>query len=607
MDQFIHLLPLAIATTISLGICVYIWQHRYITGASIYAWVALSQALTTIAYMFELIADDLYHKIFWDNVQWLTLSMTAVALIAFSLQFTDNRDYKSTRLWWLTIPFPFVFMLLVITNHWHHLTTGTDAQLVNVPPFWILEYELTPLALIFSTYLLGLAIVAIAILVKRYRRSQPVYQKQQITVIIGILITIVGAFVSLSEIVPGPLNDVNPYFFSITNIVIIWGLRRYGLFEVAPIARHSVLESMTDALIIIDLHGRIVDVNHAAQMLTQRLKPTTPIIGVQLEEVFSGWATEIEFYNDEYEPFTRDIVLGSPPHQRFVDVSVAPVITHDGLIVGRSILLKDVTKFKQTEIRLIEQAAVLEIAKQKAEETDHFKSQFLADVSHELRTPLNAIINFNQFVSTGLYGSVTDKQTEALDKSTGSARHLLALINDILDRSKIEAGYMELAIEHDVDLKVDIGEVVTSIETLIADKPVSLRVEYPDNLPLMQVDRKRIRQVLLNLLSNAAKFTEVGHITLKIVRTDNHLLFAVNDTGPGITITEQSLIFEPFRQAKRNKSSIPGTGLGLPISQRLIQAHGGELWLESIEGKGSTFFFTLPITVPNIGKVTQNE
>lgn len=246
------------------------------------------------------------------------------------------------------------------------------------------------------------------------------------------------------------------------------------------------------------------------------------------------------------------------------------------------------------EQRVVERTKELAIALERAEQADHLKSAFLASISHELRTPLNAIINFTQFVSTGLYGEVNNRQVEALEKSTSSARHLLMLINDVLDISKIEAGRMDLEIEEVTDLYPEIEDVIAITRTMLVGKSVELRVDIEDEMPPLNVDRRRIRQCLLNLTSNAAKFTELGYIELSAWHANGCFLFSVEDTGPGVPKPEQDVIFLPFRQLKRDAAKPAGTGLGLAITRMLVEAHGGRIWLEPSRGAGSIFYIELP-------------
>jgi len=234
------------------------------------------------------------------------------------------------------------------------------------------------------------------------------------------------------------------------------------------------------------------------------------------------------------------------------------------------------------------------------EQADLMKSQFLASMSHELRTPLNAIINFTQLIAMGVAGPVTDEQVTMLNTSLSSSKHLLQLINDVLDISKIQAGKLSLYVEEDVNLNEEIWGVVEMAEPLLQkqnaslEKPVQFIQDVDQNMPLTACDRRRFRQILLNLLSNAIKFTESGSITLSAKKKDDEFIFAVMDTGHGIPQEMQARIFEPFVQGMDDINRSQGTGLGLPISRSLARAHGGDLWVESKVNEGSTFFFTLP-------------
>jgi len=198
-------------------------------------------------------------------------------------------------------------------------------------------------------------------------------------------------------------------------------------------------------------------------------------------------------------------------------------------------------------------------------------------------------------VALGLVGPVTEEQKELLNNSLESSTHLLQLINDILDISKIQAGKLTLFIEPEVDLYSVLNTVIETIQPMFKDKQVELIQDIDNNLPLISGDKRRIRQVLLNLLSNAIKFTDEGTVTLSVNVEDTEVMFAVIDTGIGIAPDAQSAIFEPFVQTANGIKLEQGTGLGLPISLSLVQAHGGELRMESQPGEGAAFYFSLPI------------
>lgn len=249
----------------------------------------------------------------------------------------------------------------------------------------------------------------------------------------------------------------------------------------------------------------------------------------------------------------------------------------------------------------ITNARLFEEQKKVAEElrrVDEMKSQFLASMSHELRTPMNAIINFVDAVSSGLVGPLNDEQKDLLGQSLQSSQHLLHLINDVLDISKIQAGRLTLFVENDVNLYTQLKAVMEIANSLLQEKGKALQLvnDIDDNLPVICGDKRRIRQILLNLLSNAIKFTEKGTITLSVKNHGNRVVFTVIDTGPGIPEEAQEMIFEPFRQTMDGIKQVEGTGLGLPIARSLVEAHGGRMWLESQPGEGAAFYFDLPVS-----------
>lgn len=266
----------------------------------------------------------------------------------------------------------------------------------------------------------------------------------------------------------------------------------------------------------------------------------------------------------------------------------APVKSHDEVGQLAAAFNEMANAIQQREISLKE-------AREHAERADKVKSMFLASVSHELRTPLNAIINLTKFVALEMYGETNAEQKEILHKVEASGKHLLNLINDVLDISKIEAGSLELFVEEGLKVADIIQVAVETAKGLLLQKPVTIQCEIEPGLPPLTGDEQRIRQIALNLLSNACKFTDQGEITVRVCRQDEEIVISVRDTGPGIAPKDHEIIFEVFRQAKSGVRKAEGTGLGLPISRRLAEAHGGRLWVESVLGQGATFYVTLPI------------
>jgi signal transduction histidine kinase len=232
------------------------------------------------------------------------------------------------------------------------------------------------------------------------------------------------------------------------------------------------------------------------------------------------------------------------------------------------------------------------------QEIDRLKSEFLTSMSHELRTPLNSIIGFADVIIQGIDGDIPDLAMNDVKLIHNSGQHLLALINDILDINKIEAGMMEL-VREPLDLNESVRDVLAASNSLIKDKPVEIVPDISEELPEVFADKLRLNQILLNLISNALKFTHEGSITIKAVvdeQDTNRACISIIDTGIGIPPDKIGAIFDRFRQADSSTTrEYGGTGLGLAICRQLVELHGGELDARSEVGVGSEFYFTIPL------------
>jgi signal transduction histidine kinase len=287
-----------------------------------------------------------------------------------------------------------------------------------------------------------------------------------------------------------------------------------------------------------------------------------------------------------------------------------PLLREDQIIGSLSLTRKapgeyapeviDVLKSFATQSALAIQNARLfrEIADKSAqlEAASRHKSEFLANMSHELRTPLNAIIGFSEILAEKMFGEINEKQTEYLQDILESGRHLLSLINDILDLSKVEAGRMELELS-DFDLPNAIENALILVRERASRRGIRLGSTIDERLGMIGGDERKVKQVLLNLLSNALKFTpEGGRIDVGARLHNDVAEVSVADTGVGIAPEDQEAVFEEFRQVGAADKKAEGTGLGLALSRKFIELHGGRIWVKSQVGAGSTFTFTLPLS-----------
>jgi signal transduction histidine kinase len=310
-------------------------------------------------------------------------------------------------------------------------------------------------------------------------------------------------------------------------------------------------------------------------------------------------------HDRSYQSRVREILIRCG----YRSVLAVPLLREDHLLGALAVNRSSAGEFSPEVIELLKTFATqsalaiqnarlfreIEIKSAQLETASRHKSEFLANMSHELRTPLNAIIGFSEVLSEQMFGAVNDKQAEYLKDILESGRHLLSLINDILDLSKVEAGRMELE-PAEFDLPGAIENALILVRERANRHEIMLAHAVDPGIGTIRADERKVKQVLLNLLSNALKFTpEGGRIDVRARIHDGAAEISVSDTGIGIAPEDQAAVFEEFRQVGSSTKKIEGTGLGLAISRKFIELHGGRIWVTSEPGVGSTFAFTLPL------------
>ncbi len=334
----------------------------------------------------------------------------------------------------------------------------------------------------------------------------------------------------------------------------------------------------------------------------QKIGPGESYIGGATQR---GEPLQVPDLADEPPSAMRDIVLRAGYRGLLVVPLMRPNHVFGALIVrrrGPGLFPKSTLELLQTfaaqSVLAIQNARLFSEIEQKSRELElasRHKSQFLANMSHELRTPMNAVLGFTEMLADGLYGQLPDKALKALERVQANGRHLLGLINDVLDLSKIEAGQLTLALDDYAAAQV-VQTVISATESLAKAKGLTLTASVEEGLPLGRGDDRRLTQVLLNLVGNAIKFTDKGSVEIAARAVDGFFEIAVRDTGPGIAPDDQARIFEEFQQVDSSSTRKKGgTGLGLAISKRLIEMHGGTLAVESALGEGSTFRMVVPV------------
>ncbi len=383
----------------------------------------------------------------------------------------------------------------------------------------------------------------------------------------------------------------------------------------------SLWRTTTDAVLIIDT-GHVMRFANPAAHETFGHAPGSlvgqPLSVLQPERMHHGHRAGVHRYmhdGSRHLDWRRSEVIGrhADGHEMPMEISFSELaLGGERHFVG---FLRDITHRKQAERalheaneglerRVAERTQALTLANERLRELDRLKSEFLATMSHELRTPLNSIIGFTDLIRLGLSGPVTDEQKLQLGHVHHSGRHLLALINDVLDLSRIESGRMEVAVEA-FDFAAVVAEVLAQLRPQAEAKGLRLLAELAPTLPL-QGDRRKLYQVLLNLASNAVKFTDSGAVTVRAEARGGRLHVAVQDSGPGIAEDQQALLFQAFRQLDGSLDRRhEGTGLGLHLSRKLLRLMQGEIGVDSRPGAGAVFSFSLPLVLAGTAAATQ--
>jgi PAS domain S-box-containing protein len=577
-DTLPYLLPYFVSLGITLSVAGYAWRRRHTTGARAFALAAFSEALWTLGYILELVTPGLAGKIFWDDVQFFAAAGWALGFFAFGLAYTGRRLRHIRLIWAVHIGMIAVYLLLLLTDRYHHLIRPT-AELIPGWPFAALVYPFTLPTWIVYVYFMSGFIASLVLIASHLGHAQRLYRAQTLFIIMGTTIPLVGLTLTILDITLTFQRDTTPLTFALSNLLLAWGLFRYRLFALVPIARSAVIETLHDAVLILDDQSRIVDLNPAAQALTGR--PPNAALGKPVAQIFEHWP-HLAARLAASAPTESEITLNTGPEQRTFQLTVSPVRDQRGQLRGHAVIAHDITRLKQSEETLRESNQQLEDANKELE-------AFAYSISHDLRAPLRGIDGFARIVLEK-YAPVLDATGQHyLHRVRAGIERMSHLINDLLAFSQLSRQPLRKQ-------RVSPAEIARqALEELRPEYgPRALHVQL-EPLPECQADPALLRQVFANLLSNALKYSrqrEKPQIQVGCRQRDHETVYFVSDNGAGFDLRYADRLFGIF-QRLHSDDAFEGTGVGLAIVQRIIHRHGGRIWAEAEVDQGATFYFTL--------------
>lgn len=577
------------------------WRRRNVPGATAFALVAFSQAWWTLGYLFELTSPGITAKLFWDDLQYVGVILWPLATLYFATVYTKRR-IRAGAWWALNLLATASFLVLVATNSLHGLIRS-DPFIAAGEPAGELLYSYGPALYLYALYFYGIMFVSVFILATHFRTTTRLYRRQTAVIILGILIPVAGTILSLLEVrIAGIPRDFSPFTFAVSSLIIAWGLFRYRLFDLVPVARDAVMESVPDAVLVVDRQNRLVDANPAAQLL----------LGRPLDELITSGAPESNVLwqellrrveRNETEPYR--LRIANADSETVFDCRMAPLLDSRGQETGCFILLRDVTRIVQVESALQERSHELEAANRDLLRLSRVKDQFVSNVSHELRTPIQNITLLQTLIA---------RKPERRDAYLGTLARETSRLNDLIENlltlSKLDLGHAPFRPVL-VDLNELVEEFVADRTTLAEQLGLQLAAVLHRPAPVVLADRAQIGQVISIMLTNAMNYTPRGgaiHVRSEVRQGSGEPMvgFSVCDDGPGIREEDFEHLFERFfRGTAGRESSVAGTGLGLAIAQEIVQRHKGSVEVSATgpDGKGATFTVWLPAAAATVNDV----
>jgi PAS domain S-box-containing protein len=589
---------LALGGGACLGVYTYyVWRRRR-ASAGVSLAVALAAAgWWGLAYAIELAETRLPARLLWGDLKWLGVAVLPPAWFAFIMQFTGHGRWVNRRtMAALAVP-PAAVLALLAVPATHDLVRYYPPSAAADPANAIAQvgWAFWP----FLAYADAIFWSTTALFVWTLTRLSRRYWRQSLLLIATVLLPFLANILHNLNVGPFARVELTPFLFVLTGAVLVWGIFRFRLLDLAPIARGKIFELMHDAVVVLDPYGRVVDANlEAARLIGQ---PVTQAVGQPLEQLLPAFGNAItpawtadDLRRDEASMDGRDYEL-----------TISALPDQWGRSTGALLIARDVSERRRAERHVREslareQAATERLtvalereqaATERLRALDEMKDAFLQAVSHDMRTPLTSVLGLTLTLRRGQQALPAAEVGDLLGRLEGNARKLDRLLTNLLDLDRLARGALTLE-RRRVDLGELVGGIVKEAEAeLLGERPVSLETSPV----LVAVDPTKVERIVENLLANAARHTREGTpVWVRVEARDEGGLVVVEDAGPGVPAEARQAIFEPFRQGPSITAHAPGSGIGLALVAYFAGMHGGRAWVEDRPGGGASFRVLLP-------------
>jgi PAS domain S-box-containing protein len=578
----------------------YVWRRRRATAGESLAVVLAAAGWWGLAYAIELAADRLPTKLLWGDAKWLGICLLPPAWFAFIMQYT-GRERWINRFTMTALAVPPVAVIALLANPaTHDLVRYYPPSAASDPADAIAQVG--PLFWPFLVYADLVVWGCTALFVWTLTRLSRLYWRQSLLLIVTVLLPFLANVLHNLNVGPFGRVELTPFLFVLTGAVLVWGIFRFRLLDLAPIARSRIFQIMHDAVVVLDPYARVVDANLAAERLIGQ--PVGAAVGQPLERLVPAWARAISrrrnASNASDIPSAAAVIDG-----RVYELTISALPDRQGQPTGELLISRDVTERRQAEQDLLdslarEQAATERLmvalrheqaATERLRALDEMKDTLLQAVSHDLRTPLTSVLGIAATLRRGHRLLPASEVHDLLGRLEGNARKLERLLVNLLDLERLARG----SINPD-RRRVDLGELVSRLVKdvgleLLGERPISL-----DSSPvLIAVDAPKVERIVENLLANAARHTPADTpVWVRVEACAGGALIVVEDAGPGVPAEVRQAIFQPFQQGPSITAHAPGSGIGLAVVAHFAAMHSGRAWVQERPQGGASFRVFLP-------------